>query len=631
MINKAKKSFRITKKFFHIMYKDTLKGDPFCLHKKAYKRYKKHGFNGMINRLDIEFKKVNSKKIDESQVYKQWIEYNEEDILEISDLDYSPLISIITPTYNTEKKYLIDMLKSVLSQTYLNWELCIADDASSNEDTIKILKEYESNYENIKVVYRKENGHISEASNSALELAWGEYIVLLDHDDMLSPNALYEMVKKINENKKLKLIYSDEDKIDEENNRFSPHFKSGWNPDMFYSQNYICHLSLFKRTIIDKIGGFRVGYEGSQDYDLLIRYIDQINHNEIDRIEKVLYHWRAIEGSTALSSSENNYAHEAGLKALKDFFKNKDKVNCEAREGTLGYKNIKVESGLVKNTYKVNYPLPKDEPLVSIIIPTKDGYKILSKCIKSILEKTLYKNYEIIIIDNQTTCKKTLIYLDKLSKNENIKILKYPYIFNYSAINNFAVKYAKGEVLALLNNDVEIISYHWLTEMVQHAVRKEIGAVGAMLYYDDNTIQHAGVILGIGGVAGHSHKYFQKGENGYFFRLKIIQNLSAVTGACLVVQKKLYEEVNGLEEENLKVAFNDVDFCLKLLEKGYRNLWTPYVELYHHESISRGKTKYSIQKKTLEKESNYMIEKWKNKLKEDRYFDSKSLKYKRDN
>ncbi len=609
MINKAKKSFRVTKKFFNIMYKDTLKGDPFCLHKKAYKRYKKHGFNGMLSRLDVEYKKSNEKKLDESQAYKQWIEYNEEEILEISDLEYTPLISIITPTYNTDKKYLKDMLKSVLSQTYLNWELCIADDASSNEDTIKILKEYESNHENIKVVYRKENGHISEASNSALELAWGEYIVLLDHDDMLSPNALYEMVKKINENKKLKLIYSDEDKIDEENNRFSPHFKSGWNPDMFYSQNYICHLVLLKKQLVEKIGGFRKGYEGSQDYDLFIRYIDEIKDDEIDRIEKILYHWRAIEGSTALSSSEKNYAHEAGLKALKSFFVKKDK-------------NIKVENGLVKNTYKVNYPLPKVEPLVSIIIPTKDGYKILSKCIKSILEKTLYKNYEIIIIDNQTTCKKALIYLDKLSKQENITILKYPHVFNYSAINNFAVKHSKAEIVALLNNDVEIISYHWLTEMVQQVIRKEIGAVGAMLYYDDNTIQHAGVILGIGGVAGHSHKYFEKSDNGYFFRLKIVQNLSAVTGACLVVRKKLFEEVSGLEEENLKIAFNDVDFCIKLLEKGYRNLWTPYVELYHHESISRGKEDNAEKVARFNSEITYMKNKWLNYLELDKYYNN---------
>lgn len=589
------------------MYKDTLRGDPFCLHKKAYKRFRAHGFEGMIGRLDVEYKKTNIVKVNTVQSYDQWIEDTEKDILEISELKDTPLISIITPTYNTKKKYLTHMIESVLSQTYSNWELCIADDASTSDETIQTLKEYESKHRNIKVAYRKENGHISEASNSALKLAWGEYVVFLDHDDMLSPNALYEMVKRLNENKNLKLIYSDEDKIDEKNHRYQAHFKSGWNPDLFYSQNYICHLVLLKKSIVDKIGGLRKGYEGSQDYDLLIRYIDEINHNEIDRIEKILYHWRAIQGSTALDANEKSYAHIAGLKALKSSFIKKDR-------------NITVEHGLLKNTYKVNYPLPKDEPLVSIIIPTKDGFNILSKCIKSILEKTIYKNYEIIIIDNQTTSKKTLAYFDKLNTYENIRIIKYPYAFNYSAINNFAVQHAKGEIIALLNNDVEIISYHWLTEMVQNAIREDIGAVGAMLYYDDNTIQHAGVILGIGGVAGHSHKYFQKGVNGYFSRLKIIQNLSAVTGACIVVRKKLYEEVGGLEEKNLKIAFNDVDFCLKLLEKGYRNLWTPYVELYHHESISRGKENNPEKIARFNSEIDYMKSRWLNYLQADNYY-----------
>lgn len=591
------------------MYKDTLRGDPFCLHKKAYKRFRKHGFKGMLERLDVEYDKAIVVNVNKKERYELWIDENESNILETKELKNNPLISIITPTYNTQSVYLVDMIESVLSQTYTNWELCIADDCSSNTDTIETLKEYEANHSNIKVEYREENGHISEASNTALKLAWGEYVVFLDHDDMLAPNALYEMVKKLNENQNLKLIYSDEDKIDEVNNRFQAHFKSGWNRDLFYSQNYICHLTLLEKKTLDKVGGFRKGYEGSQDYDLLLRYIDIIEDNQISNIEKILYHWRAIKGSTALLATEKNYAHKAGLKALKNFFLKKDK-------------NITVENGLLKNTYKVNYPLGENKPLVSIIIPTKDGYKILSKCIKSILEKTLYKNYEIIIVDNQTTSKKTLKYFDDLAKYENITILKYPHPFNYSAINNFAVKHAKGEIIALLNNDVEVISYHWLTEMVQHASRKEIGAVGAMLYYDDNTIQHAGVILGIGGVAGHSHKYFQKGENGYFSRLKVVQNLSAVTGACIVVQKKLYEEVEGLEEKNLKIAFNDIDFCLKLLKKGYRNLWTPYVELYHHESVSRGAEDNPKKIARFNKEVEYMKYKWVKYLSVDKYYNT---------
>ncbi len=589
------------------MYKDTLRGDPFCIHKKAYRRYKNYGFKGMINRLDTEFQKVNSVKLDENQIYNLWIEKNEIHIQETIELKYTPLISIVTPTYNTEKKYLVQMIESVLNQTYTNWELCIADDASTNQDTINTLKEYESKYQNIKITYRKKNGHISEASNSALELACGEYMILLDHDDMLAPNALYEMAKKLNENKNLKLIYSDEDKIDENNNRFAPHFKSGWNPDMFFSQNYICHLVLLKKDLIKKINGFRKGYEGSQDYDLLLRYIEQINYNEIDRIEKILYHWRAIKGSTALKNSEKNYTHDAGLKALKDYFSKKDE-------------NITVEDGLLPNTYKVIYPIPEDEPKVSIIIPTRNKYTFLSKCINSIFEKTTYKNYEILVVNNGSNGPRILKYFEKIKNHDKIKILNYDKPFNYSSINNYAVKHASGEIIALLNNDVEVISQNWLTEMVLHAIRPEIGAVGAKLYYDNDTIQHAGVILGIAGVAGHSHKYFEKSKNGYFSRLKIIQNLSAVTGACLVVRKELYEEVNGLEEKNLKVAFNDVDFCLKLLEKGYRNLWTPYVELYHHESISRGKEDNPEKVKRFNSEVEYMKNRWLNYLENDKYY-----------
>ncbi len=598
------------------------KDEPLRVIKKSYARYKKHGKGGMIERLYKEYDKLypplEKRRAQQSQkdTYTQWIMKNEADIFKVEPLKYNPKISIITPTYNTDEKYLQEMINSVLDQTYTNWELCIADDASINYDTIKLLQKYEKLDQRIKILYRKTNGHISEASNSALSLANGKYIAFLDHDDTLAPNALYEMVKKLNENKNLKLIYSDEDKIDENGKRFNPHFKSGWNPDLFFSQNYICHLVLIKKEIVDKIGGFRKGYEGSQDYDLLLRSLDYIKDNEIDRVEKVLYHWRAIKGSTAYGVGEKDYAHAAGIKALKDFFTKKDP-------------NITVEDGLLPTTYKVTYPTTyklstkdyrlssSDHPLVSLLIPTRDGYDILSKCIESIREKTIYPNYEIIVLDNETTCKKTLDYFEKIKQYENVKIVKYHYPFNYSAINNFGVKYAKGEIIGLINNDIEIISNGWLAEMVQHAIRPEIGAVGAMLYYDNDTIQHAGVILGIGGVAGHSHKYFPKDAHGYFSRLKIIQNYSAVTGACLLVKKELYEEVGGLNETDLKVAFNDVDFCLKLLEKGYRNLWTPYAEAYHHESISRGAEDDPEKIARFNKEVKFMRQQWFKFLKED--------------
>ena len=601
--------YRSLKKCLLIMYNERYE-NIFRIIVKSYVRYKKHGYSGMIQRLDkeyIELTQMEKNHLYNKTNYAKWIEINEQKFYQTEPLEYTPLISIITPVYNTEVRYLKEMIESVLVQTYSNWELCIADDASTETETLKTLQYYEKRYKNIKITYREKNGHISQASNSALSLAKGEYVAFLDHDDTLAPNALYEMVKKLNENPKLKLIYSDEDKIDENAKRYNPHFKSGWNPDMFFSQNYICHLVFLKKDVVDTIGGFRIGYEGSQDYDLLLRSLHVVKDDEIDRVEKVLYHWRAIEGSTAYGSNEKAYAHEAGLKALQDYFLDTDK-------------QIIVEDGLLPNTYKVNYPIPSLPPFVSLLIPTRDGYEILSKCIESIREKTLYPNYEIIVLDNQTTCPQTLAYFEKIKCHENVTILKYDKEFNYSAINNFGVRHAKGKIIGLINNDVEVINKGWLTEMVSHAIREDIGAVGAMLYYDNETIQHAGVVLGIGGVAGHSHKYFPRDADGYFSRLKIIQNYSAVTGACLLVRKSLYEEVNGLDEKNLKVAFNDVDFCLKLLEKGYRNLWTPYVELYHHESVSRGQEDNQDKIKRFNKEVAYMQKRWFTTLKTDRYY-----------
>lgn len=604
-------------KLMHIMWNERYQS-PTRVIRKSHARYKKHGWQGMMHRLDKEYMNLNLYEINHlgrTSDYKKWIQENEKNLNTIETLELNPLVSIITPVYNTPKKYLKEMLDSVVAQTYINWELCIADDASTNKETINLLQEYQDRYKNIKVIFRKTNGHISKASNSALSLAKGNLIAFLDHDDTLSVNALYEIVKKINSNKSLKLIYSDEDKIDNNSHRYLPHFKSAWNPDMFFSHNYICHFLVVTKELADKVQGFRVGYEGSQDYDFILRCLHHIEDDEIGNIEKILYHWRAIKGSTAYGSGEKNYAHEAGLKALKEYFTIKDK-------------KIDVQTGLLTNTYKVNYPLCDDLPLVSLLIPTRDGYDILHKCISSILEKTLYKNYEIIVLDNETTCKKTLDYFQKIKKNPKITILKYHHPFNYSAINNFGVRHAKGEIIGLINNDVELISSGWLNEMVSHALRDDIGAVGTMLYYDNNTIQHAGIILGLGGVAGHSHKKFKRGSDGYFSRLKIVQNFSAVTAACLVVSKKLYEEVAGLNEESLPVAFNDVDFCLKLLEKGYRNLWTPYVELYHHESISRGMDDTLDKVKRMNKEIEYMKQRWTHLLETDsKYSSNLTLKY----
>lgn len=536
-----------------------------------------------------------------SQSYQEWINNHEVvsasfALQDIKTFKHNPLISIVVPVYNPQKQLLIECIESVIKQSYGNWELCLADDKSPNEDVRLVLNEYAAKDKRIKVVFREENGHISAASNSALEISTGDWIALLDHDDELHHHALYHIAKTLNDAPETELIYSDEDKIDEDGVRSGPHFKADWNLDLLYSQNYVSHLGVYKADIVQKIGGFRLGYEGSQDFDLLLRYSREINHANIVHIAKVLYHWRMVEGSTALASKEKSYTTEAGIKALEDHFKVLDK-------------KVVVEQGAGANMYKVNWQI-ESEPLVSLIIPTYNGYDITKQAIDSILGKTTYHNYEILLVDNNSDDPTSLAYFDELDKHEKITVLRYPYPFNYSAINNFAAKQAKGEIIGLINNDIEVITPEWLTEMVSHAQRKEVGCVGAMLYFENDTIQHAGVITGLGGVAGHSHKYFPKDHPGYFYRLKLVQNLSAVTAACLLVRKSVFEEVNGLNEEDLKIAFNDVDFCLKVQAAGYRNLWTPYAELYHYESISRGAEDNPEKVARFNKEVDYMKDRW---------------------
>ncbi len=512
---------------------------------------------------------------------------------------FRPTISIVMPVYDTTASFLRQAIESVLAQSYPDWELCIADDASSQPHIRILLEAYSQQDSRIKAIFRAENGHIAAASNSALTLATGEYVALLDHDDELAPHALHFMVQAINQHPAAQIFYSDEDKIDMQGNRQEPHFKPDWNPDLFFSQNYISHLSVYRHALLQRIGGFRLGVEGSQDQDLLLRCLLHVKPNEIIHIPKILYHWRIAEGSTALHAAEKNYTTTAGIKALRHFF------------DIQGRNDIQIEAGIASNTYRVRYPLPQPEPLVSLLIPTRDKLELLEPCIRSILDKTTYQNYQIIILDNESTESTTLDFFQSIQNSDaRVSILPYHQSFNYSAINNYGVQQAKGELIGLINNDVEVINPEWLSEMVSHALRPEIGCVGAKLYYDDETIQHAGVITGLGGVAGHSHKYFPRTAAGYFNRLKIIQNLSAVTAACLIVRKTIYEEVGGLEETHLHVAFNDVDFCLKVREAGYRNLWTPYAELYHFESKSRGEEDTPEKVARFNKEIEYIKTRW---------------------
>ena len=521
-----------------------------------------------------------------------------------------PLISIVMPTFNTNLNYLSGAIESVINQTYKNWELCIADDASTDQSIKKLLKQYAILDERIKIIFRRKNGNISRASNSALAAAKGDFIALFDHDDTLDENALLEIVKSINIHPKAKLFYSDEDKISADGKYYcEPHFKSDWNPDLFTTNNYISHLCVIHKGLVDKVGGFKRGVEGSQDYDLVLRCILRIKSDQIIHIPKILYHWRISPNSTASDGNAKPYTTAAGLKALKNYLK-------------LGkYKDTKISKTQIPNLFRIHWPLPNPQPMVSLIIPTRDALQITRTAVNSILRKTTYRNYEIIIVNNASVEKKTLAWFEKVKKeNERVRVIDYADTFNYSAINNFAVKKARGSILGLINNDIEVISPNWLSEMVSNVVRRDIGCVGAKLYYPNNTIQHGGVIIGFGGVASHSHKHLPRSSYGYFGRLITAQNLSAVTAACLLVRKQVFQKVGGLDDKNLKIAFNDVDFCLKVKELGLRNIWTPYAELYHHESISRGYEDTLEKQKRFQKEVNFMKKVWKTDLIRDPYY-----------
>jgi glycosyltransferase involved in cell wall biosynthesis len=544
--------------------------------------------------------------------YEKWIEVYDRrtpDLLraqtaEAAGFARQPTISIIMPVYNTPERWLRRAVESVRAQSYPNWELCIADDASPASHVRPLVESLVAEDRRIKACFRPTNGHISAASNSALELVTGEYVGLFDHDDELTPNALFEIARAINAQPDTDFLYSDEDKIDEDGRRFEPYFKPDWQPDLFLGQNFTSHFSVYRTTLVREVGGFRVGYEGSQDWDLGLRIVEKLSPQRIIHIPRVLYHWRAIPGSTALQLAEKNYPAEAARRALTDHF---------ARVGEPA--ELLPVPG---DHWRAKRRVPNPAPLVSLIIPTRNGLKFLRQCIDSILEKTLYPNYEVLVVDNGSDDPETLAYLSQLSRGTHpllrpghvARVLRYERPFNYSAINNYAVREARGKVVGLLNNDLEVIHGDWLEEMTSHAIRPEIGCVGAMLYYPNETIQHAGVVLGVGGVAGHAFREFPRGTEGKFNRARLVQNYSSVTAACLLVRKAIYEQVGGLDEDALAVAFNDIDFCLKVRAAGYRNLWTPFAELYHHESATRGSDDTPEKEDRFRKEVETMLLRW---------------------
>lgn len=517
-------------------------------------------------------------------------------------LAHQPLISVLMPVYNPPERWLRRAIDTVLAQSYENWELCIADDASPAPHVRQVLEEYAARDSRIHVAFREKNGHISAASNTALNLAQGEWLALFDHDDELSPEALYWLACEVNRHPDAGIIYSDEDKIDEDGLRSDPYFKSDWNYDLFLSHNLISHLGAYRTALVRELGGFRLGLEGSQDYDLALRCIEKLQPAQIRHIPRALYHWRTLAESTASGNEAKPYAFLAGQRALHDHLQ---RMALTA--------SVEVSPYHASHN-RLRYSLPAAPPLVSILIPTRNGLDILRQCLLS-LAKTSYPRYELLIIDNGSDDPATLDYLATLAQRADCRVLRDPSPFNFSALNNRAVAAARGEVLCLLNNDIEVISPDWLEEMVSHALRPGVAAVGARLWYPDDTLQHGGVLL-VGGVAAHAHRGLRPGQHGYSGRGALTQNLSAVTAACLVIRKALYLEVGGMDEQ-LAVAFNDVDFCLKLCQAGYRNVWTPFAELYHHESKTRGYEDSPDKRQRFLSEVTLMQQRWGKLLRND--------------
>ena len=510
-----------------------------------------------------------------------------------------PCISICVPLYNTPKPFFTEMVQSVLAQTCANWQLCLADASDSDVagDWVKAIAD-------ARIVYTKvENKGISANTNAAASLAKGAYLALLDHDDVLAPNAVYEMAKAAHETQS-DFLYSDEALFANDITRaMVGHFKPDFAPDYLLCCNYICHFAAFRRELFWRVGALNPDMDGSQDHDLFLRLS---NVAAPVHIPKVLYYWRVHSQSTSGGTAAKPYVAAAAKAAINAHL---------ARIGAKGH----AEDGLFPSTYRVVYDVPS-EPLVSILIPNKDHIAELATALSSIRDKTRYQNYEILIIENNSENSETFAFYDKaVQEDARRRVLRYEGGFNFSKINNFAASEAKGEYLLLLNNDVEVINAEWLTELVAEGMQPGVGIVGAKLLYPDGSLQHAGVITGLGGFAGHSHKYARGDAGGYMFRIGTVQNFSAVTAACLLTPKAVYQEVNGLDEE-FAVAFNDVDFCLRVLNQGYRVIYTPYATLYHHESKSRGLDTSGAAKARFDAERARLFARYGKSLVHDRFY-----------
>jgi O-antigen biosynthesis protein len=517
---------------------------------------------------------------------------------EVRALRRQPRISVILPVYNPDLNILAAAIESVERQLYERWELCIADDASTDPRVRPFLEEKARGDARIKVTFREKNGHISACSNSAIKLVTGEWCALLDQDDAFAENALALIALEIERHPEAGLIYSDEDKIDEDGVRSNPFFKPDWNPELFLGQNFINHLGVYRTELLRAIGGFREGFEGSQDYDLALRCVERLELARVRHIPRILYHWRAVAGSLAAVADAKPYAKEAARRAIGDHLR---RVGISARVEACP-ENVE--------SHRVVYELADPPPLVSIIIPMRDRVEFIKRCIGSIREGTDYPLIEFVIVDNGSVERATLEFLRTIQKETGAQILRDDAPFNFSRLINRGAAAAKGVVLAFLNNDIEANERGWLREMVSHVLRPYVGAVGARLWFPDGTLQHGGVILGLGGVAGHSFPRVPRGHPGYFNRLFLQQNCSAVTGACMLVRKEIFQEFGGFDEVNLGISFNDVDFCLRQRAAGLQNLWTPYANLTHHESASRGHQRTPEEQAQFVREATYMQRKW---------------------
>ena len=569
--------------------------------KKGVRYLKHYGVKGFYARLLERF--------EEREVeYQEWYEKNkpsEEELARQRKKKWKNpvVISVLVPAYRTPEVFLKQMMESVLFQTYPYLELCIADGSGTDDSVENVVKEYQKKDPRVRYRRLEKNEGIAGNTNAAIEMASGDYLALFDHDDLLSPNALFEVASAI-EKEKADVIYTDEDKVTSDlKEHFQPHFKPDFNPDLLCANNYICHLFVVKRSLALKLGGQDPAYDGAQDYDFIFRCTE--NAEKIVHVAKILYHWRVHQASTADNPSSKLYAFDAGKRAI------------EAHLARIG---AKAEVSHTKDLgfYRVKYQL-QGNPMVSIVIPNKDEKETLKKCLESIWKKTSYPNYEIILVENNSTTQEIRDYYKELDGKKRVRVVYWDKEFNYSAINNFGISYAKGEYILCLNNDITVISPDWLEELLANCQRPEVGIVGARLYYPDNTIQHAGIVLGMGGCAGSLFVGLARSRGGYLHKAALQQDLSAVTAACFMVKKEVFEKVGGFEEK-LAVAFNDVDFCLKVRHAGYLVVYDPYAELYHHESKTRGYENTEAKKRRFQEEIEYMRCHWMPEILRDPYY-----------